>query len=78
MGDEIVFAKNDDDGDRITVKVVELLKYPTFSDLFNDYDIEVLADKSVTKEELMSALNEFYPEEKQKEFGVVGIRFGLI
>ena len=77
MGDEIIFVKNDGDGDTITAKVVEILKYPAFSDLFNDYDIEILADKSMTKEELMGALNEFYPEEKQKEYGVVGIRFEL-
>ena len=77
VGDEIIFVKNDGDGDTITAKVVEILKYPAFSDLFNDYDIEILADKSMTKEELMGALNEFYPEEKQKEYGVVGIRFEL-
>lgn len=76
-GDEIVFSKNNDDGERLHARVVELLKCPTFKDLFADYDIEILADKSMTKEELMDALNEFYSEEKQKEYSVVGIKFEL-
>ena len=77
VGDEIVFSKNNDDGERLHAKVVELLKYPTFKDLFADYDIEILADKSMTKDELLAALNEFYPEDKQNEYNVVGIRFEL-
>lgn len=31
----------------------------------------------MTKDELLAALNEFYPEDKQKEYSVVGIKFEL-
>ena len=46
--------------------------------LFNDYDISTLADQSMTKEELISVLEQFYTKEKQKKYGVLGIRIDLI
>ena len=45
--------------------------------MFLDYDIEVLADKSMTKEELKNELEKFYPIEKQKQYSVLGIRVEL-
>lgn len=45
--------------------------------MFNDYDISLLADKSMTKEELIDVLEEFYTKEKQKKYGVLGIRIKL-
>ena len=78
LGDEIEFAKNDDDGDRIRVKVVGLLRYASFEELFRDFDIKILADEDMTKNELLTELGHFYSEEKQKEYGVLGIRFELV
>lgn len=46
--------------------------------MFKDFDISVLADKSMTKEELMQGLEQFYTKEKQKQYGVLGIRIELI
>ena len=43
-------------------------------ELFEDFDIEIMADKSMTKKELLNVLEEFYTPEKQKKYGVVGIR----
>jgi ASC-1-like (ASCH) protein len=53
------------------------LRYKTFSDLLEDFDISVLADTSMTREELLKVLNKFYSQEKQAEFGVVGIRIRM-
>jgi len=55
-------------------KVIGLLRYENFSDLIKDFDMEILADCSVTKEELLNELQKFYSNEKQKEYGVLGIR----
>ena len=63
--------------DKFTTKVVGLLKYQDFKTLFNDFEIEILADKTMTKEELLDVLSEFYTPEKQEEFGVLGIRVEL-
>ena len=59
-------------------KVKGLLYYDNFEDLFLYFDIKMLADETMTKEELLGELAKFYPAEEQAELGVVGIRFELI
>ena len=76
LGDIIEFAKSDDE--KFKAEVVGLLRYNSFADLFKDFDISILADSSMTKQELLEVLEEFYSEEKQAEFGVIGIRIKLI
>ena len=46
--------------------------------MFKDYDISILADKSMTKEELITVLEQFYTKEKQEMYGVLGIKIELI
>ena len=75
LGDIIEFAKSDDE--KFKAKVVGLLRYNSFANLFEDFDISILADSSMTKQELLEVLGEFYSEEKQAEFGVIGIRIKL-
>ena len=76
LGDTIEFTNPD--GEILAVKVVGLLRYGSFEDLFKDYDISILADESMTKRELLDVLNGFYPLEKQHEMGVVGIRVEVV
>lgn len=74
IGDSIEFSN---EKDKFTVKVIGLLKYQDFKTLFNDFRIEILADRTMTKEELLGVLSEFYTPEKQEKFGVLGIRVEL-
>ena len=53
---------------------IGLLRYNTFEELFKDFNIEMLADNSMTKLELLNVLQEFYTPEKQRQYGVIGIR----
>ena len=76
LGDIIEFAKSEDE--KFKAEVIGLLRYNSFAELFEDFDISILADSSMTKQELLEALGEFYTEEKQAEFGVIGIRIKLI
>lgn len=46
--------------------------------MFKDFDISILSDKSMTKEELITVLEQFYPKEKQEQYGVLGIRIELL
>lgn len=78
LGDEIEFLKEPELKESMKVKVAGLLRYQSFSDLFKDFDIKVLSDKTMTKEELLNVLQEFYTIEKQKEYGVLGIRIERI
>lgn len=64
-------------GEEINVKVIGLIRYNNFSDLFKDFDISIFSDKSMTKEDLLNDLEVYYNKEKQNNFGVLGIRFIL-
>ena len=74
---DIIIITNAQTNEEFEVKVVGLLQYSSFKEMFNDFDIEILADKSMTKEELMNELEKFYPIEKQKQYNVLGIRVEL-
>lgn len=78
LGDKIKFFKEPDLEETFEVKVVGLLRYNSFEEMFKDYDISVLADASMTKEELISVLNKFYTKDEQQKYGVLGIRIELI
>lgn len=76
LGDEIEFYKSETE--KFKAKVVGLIRYQSFEDLFKDFPIEILADKTMTKDELLNVLSEFFTKEKQQKFGVVGIRIKII
>ena len=76
LGDIIEFSKSEND--ELRAEVIGLLRYNSFKDLFEDFDISILADASMTKEELLGVLSEFYSPEKQAQYGVVGIRLKML
>ena len=77
LGDKIVFKKEPELDETVEATVVELLRYESFKELFEDFDVSLLADRSMTKEELLEVLEEFYTVERQEEFGVLGIKIEL-
>ena len=78
IGDTIKFLKESELKESFNVKVVDLLRYSNFEDMFKDFDISILADKSMTKDELITVLEQFYSKEKQHQYGVLGIRIELL
>lgn len=78
LGDKIKFLKESDLNESFEAQVIGLLRYNSFEEMFKDYDISILSDKSMTKEELISVLEQFYTKEKQEKYGVLGIRIELI
>ena len=56
IGDTIIFKKEPELEVTMKVKVIGLLRYNIFEELFKDFDIEMLADKSMTKQELLNVL----------------------
>ena len=78
IGDIIKFKKGPELTESFKVRVIGLLRYNTFENLFKDFDISILADASMTKKELINVLEEFYPKEEQEKYGVLGIRIELI
>ena len=78
LGDKIKFLKEPDLNESFEAQVIGLLRYNSFEEMFKDYDISILSEKSMTKEELISVLEQFYTKEKQEKYGVLGIRIELI
>ena len=75
LGDEIVFTNRDNPSQTTAVKVVGLLRYATFHDLFLHNDPRKFGGESV--EWLENQISEFYSIEDQRLYGVVGIEFIL-
>ena len=78
IGDTIIFLKEHDLNESFKAKVTGLLRYNSFEDMFKDFDTSILSDKSMTKKDLINVLEQFYTKEKQKQYGVLGIRIELI
>ena len=55
-----------------------IYKYKNFDNLVNDFDIELIADKNITKDELLHTLNDIYTTEQQDKYGVLAIEIELI
>lgn len=56
IGDTIRFLKEPELTQSFNAKVIGLLRYSSFEDMFKDFDISVLSDKSMTKGELIDIL----------------------
>ncbi len=78
LGDVIFFFKEPYRDEMIKVKVKKILTYSDFDHLIKNFNINLLADASVTPEKLLKDLNHFYPKDIQKQFEALAIYFDLI
>ena len=76
IGDTIIFRNKQ--GETFSAEVKDLFEHNSFEELFENFEIDILADKSITKAELLQVLDGFYTPEKQAELGVLGILIELI
>jgi ASC-1-like (ASCH) protein len=74
-GDEIIFTNRENPSETLTVRVVGLLRYASFKDLFSNYDPQKFGGETI--EGLLVQVREFYPEDEELEYGVVGIQLQL-
>ena len=74
LGDIIEFKKMPNLDESFQAKVIGLLRYDSLDNLLDDFDISLLADKSMTKKELKNELEKFYSYEEQEKYGIIGIR----
>ncbi len=77
IGDKIKIIKRPDFNETFDAIVEDLLYFDDFNDLFDNIDNTLLFDKPYTRESILEELNKFYPEEEQKELGVVGIKLNI-
>lgn len=75
LGDEIIFH-NDESPEVIATKVIGLLRYQTFREMFEDNDPSKFGGPDA--EWLTNQIEEFYSPEQQQTLGVIGIRIQRI
>jgi ASC-1-like (ASCH) protein len=74
VGDVARFYLSSDEMDFFDTKIVELRKYNSFGEMFLDLGGEVFGcDESYKVEDFILAYRKYYSEEKEREFGVLGI-----
>ena len=76
VGDELIFTNRDDSTQNVSAKVIGVLRFKTFHDLFANNPIEKFGGESV--EWLENQINKFYTPEDQAKNGVIGIEFELL
>lgn len=76
IGDTITFSENDKPENSITTVVRGLLRYQTFRELFADHDSSLFGEES--RDFLFSQIKQFYSDEDEQKYGVVGIRLQLL
>ena len=72
---DIIEFEHVDTHEIIRVRVIDLHKYKTFDELFNNFNHQRLGLKDEDTAEIM---NNFYSKEEQEEFGALGIEIKLI
>ncbi len=77
LGDEIEFMKFPNLRERITVKVTGLFIYKTFGDLVSDLPATHFGYNEGEKEDIIRDIYKINDKEKERKWGVVGIRFEL-
>lgn len=75
--DIIKFYKLPDRKEKLTVKVLELLRYSTFEEMFDSIDYN-LAGPADSKEEKLNNIHKIYNKGMVKTYGVLGIRLAVI
>ena len=76
IGDQIVFSENDKPENSVTTVVKGLLLYQTFKELFADHEPFLFGEES--HDFLLTQIKQFYSDEDEEEYGVVGIRLELL
>ena len=72
IGDILEFQKQPEESETLRVRVSALLRYESFSKLFDDFPPEAFGGKD--KASLLAGVHRFYSPEREKEYGVLGIK----
>ena len=72
-GDQIEFT-NTETEEKLTVTVTSLHRFPTFRELISAMSAKALGFEGQDAAEILKAIVEIYPEDKQKRFGALAIK----
>lgn len=78
IGDSITFVNTEDSNDTVSVNVLDLFVFNSFEELYKKVS---LLECGYTKDDIKTAspddMEKYYSKEKQKQYGVVGIKIAL-
>ena len=75
IGDTLLFLRRPLEDEIITAEVIDLVRYKTFEELVEDYDMKRLYLDGYTKEMYLNEMSRFYTKEDQEKNGVLAIVF---
>ena len=78
IGDIIIFSRLPDMEDKVAVEVRGLCRFTTFEDLFATISPDMCGIDVETAEKKATLMRKYYSEEKEKKYGVLGIKVELI
>lgn len=76
IGDIIIFELKDNRKNKIRSKVEAIIRYPTFSDMFNEQDVNKFGFDN--PKDALVQLRRYYSKEEEKKFTVTGIKIKVI
>jgi len=72
IGDTIEFSEDDKPKNVVRATVTDLFRYKTFKELFAVHEPSLFGEES--RDFLLSQIKQFYSDEDELKYGVVGIR----
>ena len=79
IGDVITFINTENSNDTLCVKVIDLFIFNSFDELYKNLP---LLECGYTKEDIDTAspydMEKYYSKEKQRKYGVIGIKISLL
>jgi ASC-1-like (ASCH) protein len=78
IGDVIIFSKLPDQKEILKVKVTGLYPCKTFKELFERFDSSEFGHENYSIEDLLEGIRSIYSEERETEYGALGIRIEVI
>ncbi len=78
IGDNIIFKKLPDEMELIEVRVKALLRFESFADFFKLLPKHLLGHEGLALEQQVNRMRNYYSEEEEKKYGVLGIWFEVI
>lgn len=71
-GDEILFRLADDETREVKTRVIAIFRYRSFKELMTDFPASLFGGDST--EDLLAEIRQFYSEDEEKKYGVVGVK----
>lgn len=79
VGDSIIFSKQPDLTDQLTVQVTQLSRFPTFDGLVSHFSMTSFGyPETYSKQAFLDSIYKIYTREEEQKYGILAIGIKLI